>query len=482
MKTFYWHDYETWGATPAVDRPSQFAGVRTDEQLNIIGEPLVIYCQPPVDVLPNPEACLVTGIAPQLALKEGLSERAFIAKVHRELAKPGTCGVGYNTIRFDDEVTRYTLFRNFYDPYEREWRSGNSRWDIIDMVRLVYALRPEGIEWPMVDGKPSFKLENLTDANGISHQSAHDAYSDVDATIKMAQLIKHKKPALYEYVLANRSKKAVSELIDIPRCKPLLHISSRFPSTRGCAGLIAPLAMHPVNKNAVIVYDLAVDPSPLATLSAEQIRERVFVAEADLPEGVSRLPVKLVHLNKCPVLGTTKLLDDQAAARHGIDKAQCEANWQMLRRMNVGDKLADMYRLDNFTPHEDPETRLYDGFIGADDKRLVTEVRKMKAPGFADTTVIFDDARLNELFFRYRARNYPESLSSIEQGQWREFVFERLTKGSDLTLSYDQLLSRIAELRESISGDIAKNTVLDKLSDYAKGLVAEWAPQADKIM
>ena len=114
--TLYWHDYETTGATPARDRPSQFAGVRTDEALNVIGEPLVIYCQPPRDILPHPVASLVTGITPQLAESEGLPEREFISRIHAELAQPGTCGVGYNSIRFDDEVTSYTCYSKFIDP------------------------------------------------------------------------------------------------------------------------------------------------------------------------------------------------------------------------------------------------------------------------------------------------------------------------------------------------------------------------------
>ncbi len=189
--SFYWHDYETWGADPSRDRPSQFAGIRTDAELNVIGDPLMIYCRPTMECLPQPMACAVTGITPQKALDEGLDERAFMAAIHRELAAPGTCGVGYNSIRFDDEVTRYGLYRNFYDPYAREWKDGNSRWDLIDVVRLCCALRPDGIEWPLrEDGTPSFKLEVLTAANGIGHEAAHDALSDVHATISLARLIR----------------------------------------------------------------------------------------------------------------------------------------------------------------------------------------------------------------------------------------------------------------------------------------------------
>ena len=174
MDTFYWHDYETWGVNPANDRPSQFAGVRTDMNFNIIGSPLNILCRPNLDVIPHAEACVVTGMTPQQVEQQGVSEREFFAAIHRELAQPNTCGVGYNSIRFDDEVTRYGLFRNFYDPYAREWENNNSRWDIIDMVRLCYALRPEGIHWPCRDdGAVSFRLEDLTVANGLELSLIH---------------------------------------------------------------------------------------------------------------------------------------------------------------------------------------------------------------------------------------------------------------------------------------------------------------------
>ncbi len=477
MKTFYWHDYETWGAMPSVDRASQFAGVRTDENLNIVSDPLVIYCKPPEDIWPQPEACLITGILPQVARDQGLVEAEFIAKIHDELAVPHTCGVGYNSLRFDDEVTRYTLYRNFYDPYEREWKNGNSRWDIIDMVRLVYALRPEGIEWPMVDGKPSFKLENLTVANGISHQSAHDAYSDVEATISLAKLIKTKKPALYDYVVNNRSKQAVSAMIDLKVCKPLFHISSKFPSSRGCAGLIAPLAMHPTNKNAVIVYDLSVDPSPMANLSPEAIRDRVFIREEDLPEGQQRLPIKLIHINKCPVLATTKLLDSTAAQRLGIDKAECEAHWGILKALNIGATLQAMYSLDSFTPSEDPESQLYSGgFLGNDDKRLMTELRRTSSEEFVSAHFVFDDPRLNGMVARYKARNFPAALSTVEQAEWHEYVADRLLHGGDKILSYDQLRSRLDALAQEHQQSPEKCEILKQLGLYAQEHLAKYSP------
>lgn len=474
MNTLYWHDYETWGIDPSIDRPSQFAGVRTDEELNIIGEPLVLYCRPPADVLPHPEACLVTGIAPQKALNEGVNEAEFIARVHSELAQPGTCGVGYNSIRFDDEVTRYTLYRNFYDPYEREWAQGNSRWDIIDMVRLCYALRPEGIEWPMVDGNPSFRLELLSAANGIHHTSAHDAYSDVEATIALARMIRSKQPALYQYVYDHKHKSQAATLIDLVQRKPLLHISSKFAASSGCASLVIPLAMHPVNKNAVIVYDLTVDPSELIRLDDEEVSARVFSARQDLAEGVQRIPLKLIHLNKCPVLATPKLLNEQAAQRLRIDKAACERHWQMLMRVDLTCKVQKVMSANDFAPRSDPERQLYDGFINNTDKAVMAQLRAANEQTLAAHNFVFQDKRLQEMLWRYKARNFPGSLNATEKAQWQEFCRNRLLYGEEGVLSVAQLQEAVRRIDETQELNKEKKIVLQQLYRYADDLAKRY--------
>lgn len=473
LKTLYWHDYETWGAKPSIDKPVQFAGIRTDEQLNIIGEPLDIFCQPSPDMLPHPRACLVTGISPQKALQAGVTEREFMQVIHRELAQPGTCGVGYNTIRFDDEVTRYGLYRNFYDPYEREWKNGNSRWDIIDMVRMTRALRPEGIEWPdHENGTPSFKLEHISAANGLLHESAHDALSDVYATIDVAKLIKTHQPQLFNYLYQLRFKYAVNKLIDIEHCKPLLHVSSMFPASQGCLALVAPLAVHPVNKNGVIVFDLSADPAVLFDLSSEQIRDRVFTAQVDLPKNTDRIPLKVVHLNKSPVLATPKLLDSGIAQRLNIDLSQCEQHWKKLVNHNLQDKIASVFAGHEYEQPQDPEQMLYSGFLPEQDKMALNEIRCLSGDALAQKNFHFEDQRLPELLFRYRARNFPESLTSAESCRWNQFCLQRITQyHSDGALTLEQLLQSVDELRTQEELSTAQLQLMEKLVMYSKELV-----------
>ncbi len=475
--TLYWHDYETFGADPSRDRPCQFAGIRTDEDLKIIGEPLVEYCQPCHDVLPAPEACLITGITPQKAQREGLPEPAFIAAIERELAAPGTCGVGYNSVRFDDEVTRYTLYRNFYDPYEREWKHGNSRWDIIDMLRLARALRPEGIEWPdHDDGAPSFRLEHLSAANGLTHDAAHDALSDVMATIELARLVRERQPRLYRYVYEHRIKHKVADLIDPARREPFLHVSQRLPRENGYTGLMLSLARHPVNANAVIAINLMSDPEPLLTLPAETIRERLFTPRSQRPEGELPVPLKLVQANRCPVVATPRLMDGATARRLHIDLEVCERNWQrLLQAGDLPEKVRAVFapRDDDRGPR-DADERLYDGFLANEDRHLLPAVREADAErlqaGFP-----FSDERYRELLFQYRARHYPHTLSEPEALQWRDFCVRRLTEPGRGFLTVDQYFARLDALDLEHAHNPRQLAVLRGLREWGTQLTGQRA-------
>jgi exodeoxyribonuclease-1 len=479
--SFYWHDYETFGADPSRDRPVQFAGLRTDAQLNVVGEPLVIFARPADDFLPHPRACLVTGIGPRQALAEGLPECEFMAQIHRELARPGTCGVGYNSLRFDDEITRYSLYRNFYDPYAREWQNGNSRWDIIDMVRAANALRPEGIEWPLrEDGLPSFRLEELTAANGISHEAAHDALSDVHATIALARLVRERQPKLYDYVLNNRDKRSVQALLNIEAMKPVLHVSGMFGAKRHNIALIVPLAVHPTNRNEIICFDLSSDPQPLFELEPGQLAQLLFSRTEDLPEGSERPGLKTVHINRCPIIVTAKMADPATAARLGISGDDCRRHLAALREYRerhagtLGEKLQAVFGERVFEPVTDPDRMLYGGgFFAEADKQVMEQVRRSSPRELADSSFVFEDARLPEMLFRYRARNYPESLSPEESAQWEEYRFQRLTEpdaGASICLEeYQQLIEQLlagAELDE------AQRALMLELQDYGDSLLA----------
>ena len=421
--TLYWHDYETFGLNPGADRPSQFAGIRTNLDLNPVADANEWFCRIPNDYLPNPEACLITGITPQQTLLHGLFENEFISNINQQFSQPNTCVVGYNNIRFDDEVTRFTLYRNFLDPYQREWKNGCSRWDIIDLVRACYALRPEGISWPVDENDvPSFRLELLTKENGLAHDQAHDAMSDVYATIAIAKLIKNKQPKFFDYCFNLRKKGNVLNSLKLGTYTPLVHISGMFPALQGCASYILPMIEHPTNKNAVIVVDLNKDLSCLQTLSVEEIRQYLYTPTADLPEGISRPAVKLIHINKCPIIAPAKTLNEQRADELGINRTLCRQSLEFLKaNPDLKTKLQKVFNSEETsTNNKTAEEMLYTGgFFSPHDKALINQVSTANLEQLVIENFHFEDKRLSALLWHYKARNAPQHLTVEEQEKWQ---------------------------------------------------------------
>ena len=462
--SYYWHDYETWGCDPRVHRPSQFAGVRTDEDFNIVGDPHLWYCQPPEDIWPEPAACEITGIHPLHARQNGLPEPEFIGRILTQMSQANTCNIGYNSIRFDDEVSRHTAFRNFHDPYAREWQAGCTRWDLIDLVRSVYALRPEGIHWPQIGGEVSLRLEHLSAANGIAHNNAHDALSDVIATIELAKLIKKTKPQLFEYFRSHRSKQACEQSLALGSGKMVGHISSMFGKKHRYCSAIQGLMRHPSNRNQILCYDLRYDPREFETLSSADIKRRLY-SKADELGADTRFPLKAVHINRSPVLFPAKVFTPQVCEGVGLSLSTLQHHQQQLHKINFTDRLAEVMSAEPAFPKADCEASLYEGFIDRRDRALCEEVVKTPLDEIHTLHLVFDDSRLNELFARYRARYAASKIDHHEQDDWYSWVKERLTHGD----------------KNFTSPSLPSATPALSLADYLLGL-SSLSPQSSPLL
>jgi len=452
MDTFLWHDYETFGADPRRDRPAQFAALRTDADLEPVGEPINIYCRPADDVLPHPDACLITGITPQLARDKGLKENEFSTRVAEALQKPGTCGVGYNNFRFDDEITRHLFWRNFHDPYAHEWANGNSRFDLIDLMRMTRALRPEGLQWPNKEnGNPSFRLEDLAAANGLDTRNAHDALADVYATLGLARRVRQAQPRLWQWALTLRHRHSVTQLFE-PR-KPLLHSSARLPAEWCATAPVLPLDTHPTVRSQWIVWNLRESPEQFLRLQEEALADLLWTPAADLPDGQKRLPVKIIRTNRCPMVAPMNVLDGAAADRLAIDRDAVVRHFQMLRDHSAfTGRLRNLFRQDG-APAADPELSLYSEFPPKEDLPLRNRIRQMQPDQLSQLDEPFRDCRLNELLFRYRARLWPESLTASEKARWQEYRRKRLIDDPELaSISLTGYRQRIDQLMATAQG------------------------------
>ena len=478
MNSIFWHDYETFGADTRKDRPCQFAGVRTDLELNIIDEPVTIYCKPNDDFLPSPDACLITGITPQLAYQEGVREAEFSHYINSLFSVPGTCVAGYNSIRFDDEISRNLFYRNFIDPYEREWKNGNSRWDIIDLVRLTHALRPEGINWPKDEnGLPSFRLERLTEANNIAHEAAHDAMSDVYATIAVAKLIKEKQPQLYDYVFNHRSKSSILPFFEKRDMKPLFHVSSKFPASKGCCALVLPLFQHPTNSNGYVVFDLRQNPEELHLLSNDEVKSRLYSKSVDLiAQNKFRPALKTIHINKCPMISPAsviKSIPDDSLVNWDLSMAKItlHLNWIRSNPEFIAKLLTVFNEESSFPAESDPDLMIYSGFINGADKNLLASVRSASEVELAENEFPFIDTRLPELLFRYKARNFPGTLTDEEQGKWENYRATKLLNNDSQYLTFENYYRRIQELASKPNLSEKNKNILEELKYYGESII-----------
>jgi len=470
MNEFYWYDYETFGLSPKIHRIAQFAGIRTDEDFNILNEDM-FYCKPTHDCLPSPEACAITGITPQDCEKKGLIEHEFIIKINQEFSKPNTCIVGYNSIAFDDEFTRHTLYRNFIDPYAWHWKNSNTRWDILKVVRFCYAhAKNSSLKWVYNDKKnPIFKLDRLAPANGIEHSDAHDAMADVIATIGIAKIIKDTQPKLFKHALSLSDKNEVKEKIKL--FSPMLYTSGIYPSKFSCTKLTTVLGGHPDYSNSAILFNLEQDPNLLVTLDEEELRKRLF------SKGKDRLQTQVLAYNKSPMFTyeERRINNPQLLDQMQIDKVKCmqHLDYILENKEIIKKKIESIYKKDSDRePTTDVDQSLYDNFISKEDREICDEIQHLSLNQMSTFKPDFDDRKLSELFLYFKARNYPESLTEDENKKWNKIVNTRL-KGLNGYLSIKSFKNSLIKLLEdslelSEEEQQKTNILCQELQDYAE--------------
>lgn len=474
QQTFFFYDLETSGIRAKSNRVMQFGGQRTDLELNPIGEPVDILIKLSPDTLPDPEAILITGITPQQTIADGITEAAFCKQFISEIALPGTIFVGFNSIRFDDEFMRYLLWRNFYDPYEWQWKDGRSRWDILDVSRMTRALRPDGINWPFAsDGKPTNRLGSLTSVNKLDHQNAHDALSDVRATIAVAKLIRDKQHKLFDYLLALRDKKAVSKFVSVNEL--FVYSSGKYSSEHEKTTLAGVIGER-LDKQGVLVFDTRQDPSPFLKMTADQLAD-IWRWKED--KDALRLPVKTLKYNRCPAIAPLAVLDEASRGRLNIDVDSCQKHFQALqanstflgnlhKALDILDQTREQLGLVDTV--EQPDEQLYSGFVADQDRRTSQKITQAPPAELTSFTSKLSDERLKALIPLYKARNYSDSLDDTERGAWEAYCSERLTSGGESS-QLTKYFKRLSELSER--SDLTKNELylLEELKLYGESLL-----------
>ena len=482
-QTFFFYDLETSGFSPRKDRIMQFAGQRTDMNLNKIGEPVDILVCLNDDVLPSPEALLVTGISPQKTVDEGYTEAEFARMAAEEFFTEGTIAVGYNSVRFDDEHMRHLFWRNFYDPYEWQWKDGRSRWDLLDVVRMVRALRPDGINWPFMENEngeqiAANKLELLTKLNGIEHENAHDAMSDVDGLIDVAKLLRQEQPQIFDYLLKIRGKAEAQKLVNLENPQPFVYTSGRLDSEYEKTIVAFPVVPAP-NRN-VVVWDTRFDATEFLQLSADELAAKLFATwEERQAEGFVPVPAKVLQNNKCPAVAPFGVLTDENKQRLDFNEAKIKKHIKILKQnphfvenlRTAFENKAKVYEARKPASEKvekaNPEAQIYGGFLPDGDRQKVEAVRNADTRKLADFHPEFADERLPELLLHYKARSFPKTLSADEKQVWEEWRAEQIARQ---TPAFLEELQQIAA-REDLTKD--EEFILEEMKLWFEGVTPD---------
>jgi exodeoxyribonuclease-1 len=473
--SFFFYDLETSGFSSRGARIMQFAGIRTDMELRPLGEPVNILIKLTEDILPDPDAILVTGITPQSTVADGVTEAAFLKQFIEEVAIPDTIFVGFNTIRFDDEFMRCVHYRNFYDPYEWQWQDNRSRWDMLDVVRMTRALRPDGIAWPFdVQGKPTNRLELLTALNKLDHAHAHDALSDVEATIAVARLIRNKQEKLFDFLLGMRDKRKIAALVE--GGQPFVYTSGKYPSEFEKTTVVYAVCPQPQRQGSTFVYDLRHDPTQYKDKTPEQLAE-LWRWKKDAEE--PRLPVKAIQYNRCPAVAPLGVLDDASQQRLKLDMKQIKRNLVILKGMtDLEDRLCKAWEiLDSkreqtslVSVEQDVDSCIYNGFFDAQDKQAMRVVRAAAPEELNNLGLEFKDQRLTALLPLYKARNYPKQLTSEERADWEKFCEHRLLHGGQHS-KMGRFFTRLQEIATQGKLTGHQEYLLEELRLYAESIM-----------
>jgi len=208
-------------------------------------------------------------------------------------------------------------------------------------------------------------------------------------------------------------------------------------------------------------------------LSADDIHQRIFTRSDELPEGVERLPLKELHINKSPVVAPASTLTPDQAERWQLSGERLRQN---LARIKSGpDLTAKLHQVFNqrvFDDSADVDGQLYSGFFSRADKQAMDAIHRLKPEGLAQYPNPFKDKRGDEMLFRYRARNYPDTLTEDEHERWEQFRLHRLMTEHNGTgaLNFQQFAAALQQSAEAVMDQPGKLHLLEDLQLYAESI------------
>ena len=434
-----WYDYETSGRDAAVDRPVQLGWQVTDPGMEPVADAESLLVRLPDDVLPSPGAMLVHQILPDVHQRDGISE-AELAKHLEQLIAPRTLVAGYNSRGFDDKFTQHIFYRCLRDPYAWQYADGRGRFDLYPVVLTYFVLAPESIRWPEDhDGRPRFKLDRIGPLNQLDQglKRAHDASSDAAVTARLARQLALHDPDLFATCLKRIDKHFVTDQIRADgRSEGFLEVTSFAGWDQGFVrDLWIPFRLSE-RSNDYVAFDLNYDPQQVMT-NLIGLVERYSIDRSELRKQVRAMGIHTIRINAQPMLFRRATLEPHIKSRleaFGRDEVRQNQHLDVWQHIQESPAFKQLYQLavqvlvetEQALP-DDVDFGLYAGkFLSTHDKDLLASLPLMDPEALSQWTQSFDDPRYDTLLFRYRARNFPQSLTQSEWKLWQKTRREKL--------------------------------------------------------
>lgn len=448
---FVFYDLETTGISPAYDQPLQFAAILTDESF-VEKQRVNLRCRLAPHILPSPQALIVTGIKPDQLTDPSLPSLIEFSQKVVALTEQWAPAiwVGYNTLKFDEEVLRQTFYQNLSPSVYATQFNGNSRFDILPAVYAARVKDPSVLNWPDdKGGRVSFKLDRLAPANGFEAHNAHDALGDVEATIHIARRIADRKPSLWAELLSNAHKAEVhAKLETFKPAELILRFGGGEP--RAYTGVFCGYSQE--NDTQAAFFDLdAADPSELLTASDDAL----FAAVDSSPK-----IIRGMSTNKAPALMTVTEPSPEHQRRAAVI-----ADAPDFRR-RVGETMAARFDDDLSAPPKPVEEQIYGELYSNSDKSLLGEFQHANWPRRHEIVSSLSDRRLRQLGNRLVAFYSAELLTAEELSRYQEYLREKWIPSSEEKhqwMTFAKAEEELGRLR-ALSG--ADHTNLDAIERF----------------
>ena len=454
--SFVFYDTETTGTKTSFDQILQFAGVKTDDNFNVLDQ-LNIRCRLLPHIVPSPGALLATRVSPAMLMDAKLpSHYEAIRQIQATLKKwSPAIFIGFNSLKFDEHLLRQALFQTLHTAYLTN-TNGNTRSDVMRIAHAVSAYAPTSLVVPIDDrGLQTFRLDRLAPANGYNHMHAHEAMADVEATIYLARLLSTKAPEVWKLMDRAKRKLSVQQFL---QTRPTFYMTERYFG-RTHSWLVTLCGKNPNYDAEFAVFDLQYDPGPYLSLSIPELA-KVLNATPKV--------IRSLRANSLPIIAPA----DMAPA-----DVRCPPEYEAQRRIlmvrgnhpfqeRVGKALA--LRFASARPSPYVEERLYDGFPNHQDNARMTRFHDLDWSDRATLAEGFEDPRIAELAHRliyFKRRDLLPSKKAAELDLWRA---ERILT-DDAEVPWMTVAKALAEAEEMMRSEGSKDAAL--LSEVKKFII-----------